>query len=417
MLFGGIDVTSTGGTSTGSGFMPMTVDVPIVLGAANSWSLGASILLTLSKGITGDQALAIELLGPGTNLQVAAPIETGPVRITGSSTTGLTLADTDGADLNGTNGQPVALSGLNLDAPANVGPLTFSGAYLTLRYGALRVNGPVTLTKGSTVLFDLPRPRPDGQPPSPPSGASPQITAAGAAILGSATLQIAEECAPTGTVLTLVQAQGGISGVFTDPSGGPVTNGQTIEPATNACSHASSAAPLRIDYSTNAVTATVLSPAASQAGNGSPVTLAPPEALRTYRDPHSGSANALQAGLMHFSRTYGRSRICRLLSRHRAILSFFGLEPGRLEADLTDPPTGAQRGSVGTPASVTVARATQEVDASGKARLTLTPTRGGKQLLRRARRRHRDLDLNLQAVLTPASGPQISRNLPLKARS
>ncbi|TMK40921.1 MAG: hypothetical protein E6G56_05895 [Actinobacteria bacterium] len=425
-LTGGIDVvTSSTGSGTGVSSSPMDVSVPIVLGADNSWSLGADSSLGMPDAITGAHALNVALAG-SFGMQ---SVEVGPLTITGSGGAAGVFFGAPGVDgdLNGTSGQPVNLSHVFLEERGTTGPLTFSDGYLLVGIpgfgGQLHTTGALTLSGATSVEFDEP----------PPGASSPEITTAGAANLGSATLRIAESCPSPGTVFTLVQAQGGISGVFTDLTGAPITNGETIQPAAGSCGSSSSPLPLRIDYAANAVTATVLSSAASSQQSSSSASqqpLANPSVPNPYPGPGPTSppapltagvdagrtARELLDGMVLFSRRQRHAHSSGLLTSRGAALSFTGLESGVLQVHLVDrSPAPAHTGRA-VAAATTIARGAQRVGASGRAAVTLRATPRGKLLLRRARRQRRSVKLLLAARLVPASGTPISRTLAVRLR-
>ena len=252
---GGIDVPTT---ELGSGNGEMgeggtSIEVPIVLGGANSWSLGPYVSISVS-GVTGSYPLVVS----GDNdplIAMAAPVEVGPVTISDTDVlAGQFGPSVTPGDLNGVDGQPVTLDDSVLSAYATVGPLTMNGGVLSLG-GFTNVAGfgmplsadSVNLSASTEVSAEL-----------EPAGAAPQLESAGVVNLASAELALSDPCEAPGTVTTLVQAQGGLVGTFTDADGNPITNGEIIEPVYPCTTGV--ADPIEINYTANAVTATLESP-------------------------------------------------------------------------------------------------------------------------------------------------------------
>jgi hypothetical protein len=243
-LDGGIDVPTTA-LGSGNGVMGLGttgINVPIVLGAANSWSLGPHVSLSVGGDITGSFPLAIS--GDSDALiALGAPVEVGLMTISDTVVVvgGFSPSDPPG-DLNGVDAQPVTLDDSVLDGNAAVGQLTMDGG--ELNFGVLTA-ASINLSGSTQVNDEL-----------QPAGAAPDLTSSGAVNLASAELAVSDDgCEPSGTVTTLVQAQGRIVGTFTDSEGNPITNGEIIQPAYGCPTD--TADPIEINYTTNAVTATL----------------------------------------------------------------------------------------------------------------------------------------------------------------
>jgi len=267
-LTGGIDANTieegTGQGLAGSG--GTTIDLPLVLGAANSWSVGpAPGALDIWGSVTGNHPLAVTL-GEGDPLELAGNTDVGPIIITGRSGVTFGGPDADG-DLNGTDGEPVELKGGSLTGGGRVGPLTLEAAGVEPGFpgsgGKLEVNGDLSLDSASNFTIE-----------ENPAGRTREATVSGHARLGSAKLTLFEACVQAGSTFTLLRAQGGVSGQFTGPGGVPVTNGQLLENLSpNGCGANDPAPALRIEYGPETVTATAVpvaaAPIAAQGGSGS----------------------------------------------------------------------------------------------------------------------------------------------------
>jgi hypothetical protein len=240
----------TGQGLAGSG--GTTLGMPLVLGGANAWSVGpAPGALDLAAPVTGDHPLAVTLTGGGLDFEAATDV--GPITISGHSGVSFGGAEANG-DLNGSDGQPVVLKGGSLQGGGRVGPLTLEGAGVEPGFpgsgGTLEVNGSLSLDSTSNFVIE-----------DNPNGKTREVTARGDAQLGSARLTLFEGCVEPGSTLTLVRAQGGVAGQFTDPEGAPIENGEVLENLTpSGCGpQRSDPAPaLRIEYGPETVTATAL---------------------------------------------------------------------------------------------------------------------------------------------------------------
>ncbi len=244
-------------TVTGGAIPDLGLDIPITLGAPQTWSIKGVNGVVIQPGLTGStQALHVNLSNEGSLALGNTEIGAVTVESNGLSEFGITMV---GTSLNGTDGNPVSLSagaGLAVTAssPSKIGPLTMSGGGLLIGQGVtpdatLAVDGGVTLDSESGLRLDI------DHPGATPGADYSQLTASGTVNLAGATLAIlgpdgGGECPSlaVGETDTLVMTTGSLEGTFAGvPDGGIV--------AVN-CSKTS---PLvRIDYTESAVTATVV---------------------------------------------------------------------------------------------------------------------------------------------------------------
>jgi hypothetical protein len=266
---GGITAAPFGnGTGPGGAF----IGLPITLGANQTWSItsgsNGSSGLGINANVTGSpDTLAVHFGNPvpsPTVLQFGVDsevdVELGAITVTGSGASGVNL---ENASVNYTDGNPVSISGgAGLSAgPGRTGPLTMSGGSIeiggrSLMPGAseLTVAGGVSLDSTSELFMSINR-------GAGTAGTDyPQLSATGDVDLGSAQLTLS---APGGTcptfhvgdVLTLVTTTGSLTGTFAR-----VPNGSTVP-----VNCVGTEPTVRINYTSSAVTATVL------AGGGAPV--------------------------------------------------------------------------------------------------------------------------------------------------
>jgi hypothetical protein len=264
-LDGGLDVPTTE-LGSGDGVMgegATVVNVPIALGAANSWSLGPHVSLSLNGTVTGNYPLLITS-DTGAFIFPYDPIEVGPLTISDTNVeAGTPCAPGVLGDLNGVDEQPVTLDNSLLVGNATIGALRMDGG--ELEPGVLSA-ASVDLSGSTQVESGL-----------QPDGAAPELTSSGAVDLASAELAVGDgDCEAPGTVTTLVQAHGGIVGTFTDSEGNPISNGEVIQSASGCPTD--TADPIEINYTTTTVTATLdplapPSPAPSPAPSPSPLSV------------------------------------------------------------------------------------------------------------------------------------------------
>ena len=301
------------------------VDLPIVLGANQTWTLSGGVSLDIRGAVTGSSfSLAVTLGGRSSLYLDGAAVSVGPVTVTGADPSQVDgnsfhngyLSVFSGGSINGagTNPNSVTVTDvyLNLDQ-SNVGPLTISGVTLsTGDNGGQFAHRAVASVQGSLAL------KPSGMYISkgiyPPSGGglpvpgfdSSELTATGNIALNSALFLLQSsnynssgqpDCNPTlpvGAVYTLVAAGGTLTGTFdnylTRPAS-PINNGDVI-PVILGCSYLS---PLvQINYTPHTVTATVLPPlTAPTIGTA---TAGPAQATVTFSPP-AGNAAGYPAGM------------------------------------------------------------------------------------------------------------------------
>jgi hypothetical protein len=267
-------------TTSGSSTPHPELDLPIALGAPQTWTFEGPTGGTQDAGLGGSvtgpgEALGVTL-GGFQSLGLTADDEVGPVTITGAnpSHSGPT-AELNGsvlngrvgshpAKLNGTDGNPVSVTDATFAGYNDtVGPLTTHGAYVDtgapeVPAGTLAVNGNATFDSGSVVGFII------ADDTGATSGTdNSELTATGDIALGAAQISLAilgainTTCPtlPSGSVYTLVSTSGSISGTFAG-----VPDGTEIQLGNINCNGPPSQK-LRINYhetgSPQTVTATV----------------------------------------------------------------------------------------------------------------------------------------------------------------
>jgi hypothetical protein len=253
---------------------------PITLGAPQTWSFDGNAVdgqVGFAEEISGPaQPLTIEVAHFG-GIDLEAAIEAGPMTIKGTSTPAGVVAlfpvGPKKAGLNGTDGNPVNMTGgaslIFASGQSTVGPLTMSGGYIgtfIAESGMLSVNGSATLDSTSTFAPNI------NQSGTVAGTDYSQLNASGSIGLGNAKLSLSGASFPKGggtpncptlspnDVDTLVNATGGITGKFAG-----VENGAEL--TVNCSGFAGTPPTVRIKYTPNAVTATVL-PEASGGGSG-----------------------------------------------------------------------------------------------------------------------------------------------------
>ncbi len=249
---GGLTATTT---STGVG-QPSSLTFPIALNSPQTWSVSAGGL-SLGGAVTGNAdirpALDVKFPSEGSSnpfLDLNGSTEVGAVSATGIGTLGL------GTSLNGTDGNQISLSrGAALDvngSPSRVGPLTITGGQISDLIGStVSVKGGVTLDKGSSLGMLI------GYVGTPQNNRS-QISASEPVSLGNATLLLpgAGSFCPSfvaGDVYTLVTTTTGpLTGTFSG-----IPDGTVVPVGSTDCGPAGPM--VQINYTTNAVTATVVS--------------------------------------------------------------------------------------------------------------------------------------------------------------
>lgn len=220
--------------------------MPLNLVAPQTWYVGESASVSVGDVTGTPEALTIALSG-GSHLQ-GANIETGPISVTGSGT----LELPPGADLNGTDRNPVELHQARL-APTFLhtvmGPLTSTGGEIRLlvgeNYTELAVEGGLTLDSASTVTVPFERYNRTER------NLGALVTASGTVSLADANLALplaspyCPEGLEPGTIYTLITTKGSLTGTFAG-----IPNGTAIH--VENCPET-----LRINYTAHSVIATV----------------------------------------------------------------------------------------------------------------------------------------------------------------
>jgi hypothetical protein len=375
-LAGGIDLVvnhegSGEGTISDGG---ASISSPIELVADNSWSVGPTLgeNLNIVKPLGGAHSLSVTL-AMGSGLQFDGGGEVGPVTISGSRYSHVSLGGEEG--FNSADGDPVVLEDVSAEDVGHVGPLTLGpGSWLDagtrIVGGATEVLGALHAEAGATIGLYL---------PGSSEWAATLVRATGPAQLDGATLQPGEGCIAPGSTYTLIEAAGGISGSLRTPEGESITDGQVLPGAPEGCGPGVSAPPLRIDYSAHAVTATApgsapspqgSGPGGANSGAGTPST-GPSGGVAAY----AALARTLLAQVL--TTTGGHKRIETLL-RHDGETTTVG---ARIAGTLTVRWT-TRRGRH----TITLAVGMVNLSASGGGRLRIALTRSGRALLRHSGR-------------------------------
>jgi len=311
---------------------PVSSDVPIVLGAANTWTLsGGPVMFHQLGDLSGDQSLTVNMpSGENAELNLSgASDEVGAVTLNGGDMfLGTSVFGGGGpstitpGDLNGTNGNGVAITnGGLLDGAGTVGALTTTGSS-SLQPGAGSSLGvlsatSVTLDPASVVDFDI-----EGSGTSPGTDYD-QLTSTGAVNLAGAHLALfamsypagqAPQCLnpPRGTVYTLVSTTGSLGGTF---AGLPNNALDEIQ-----CGR--SPAVFRINYQETGATQTVTATAISvftwsgAAATGQDWSAAANWASGTAPAP-SGNVDVLQFPALNGCKHRGRRLLHQHQRRHR----------------------------------------------------------------------------------------------------
>ena len=259
--------------------------IPLSVDRTQTWQFDDGQVLFLGP-INGTSPLTLSLSNQG-DPDLEATDSTGSINLEGADTAdvGSTAIDNglvfipSGASVNA-GGSPTTITDSALYGLGTVGPLNTSGAGIYVGndmrpYGVLSVDGDATLDAASEVeMYTL---TPDHGTPAPNTN-YPQISVSGAINLASAKFEVAANCnLVVGTRYTLVDASGGLSGLFEKAPGfgsgkGDITNGdviQALEPPNSSCKRAGSTLPwLQFNYhdSTGKFTATVVAAPSRAAG-------------------------------------------------------------------------------------------------------------------------------------------------------
>jgi hypothetical protein len=279
---GGISA-STNATSLGLAALRM----PITLAGSQTWSIdgnGNGSQVGLYGNVTGApaDALTITLSGETFLGLNGNDVEVGPVTITGANTAATGNASfrngslsignpSAGGQLNGTDGSPVSLRNAGITSEnGTVGPLSVAGGNIQVGEGGpppmgkLTVNGALTLDGATDVRMFV-----NGSGTTEYS----QINASGTVDLGNAQLFASGDdghgncpALKRGDVATLITSAAGVSGTFAR-----IPDGTTVP---LGCS-SSSPPGLRINYTPNSVTATVVASTPPAPVEGRTATVAP----------------------------------------------------------------------------------------------------------------------------------------------
>jgi hypothetical protein len=244
--------------------------MPITLSAPQSWSIdgnGQDSGIGLYANVTAPSAdtLGITLsnqtfLGLNGN-----DVEVGPVSITGSDTTAsgnsvfkngvLAVGNpSDGGQLNASDGNPVSVTHAGIFAQsASVGPLTTTGANIQVGEGVpsgatLTVNGTLTLDGATALLMFFNQAGTTAGRDYSQVNATGRVDLAGARLIASGG---GAGCPAlnNGDVDTLITSPAGVTGTF-----GGIPDGTTVPVGCPATQQPA----IRINYTPNAVTATVV---------------------------------------------------------------------------------------------------------------------------------------------------------------
>jgi hypothetical protein len=250
-------ITAKGAASSGPLRVGPTLEVPITLSTSQTWSIDGGNGLLLQSGVSGStDALEVKLSHQGG--LALGNTDVGPITVTsaGFSEFGLVMF---GTSLNGTDGNPVSVSGgagllIESPNPSSMGPLTMSGGALLIGQGTtpdttLAVKGGVKLDSASQLRLDI-----DHAGTTPGTDFS-QLSATGAVNLEGASLLIlgpigGGKCPAltVGEAFTLVTTTGSLEGTFAGVPDGGIVGVDCGE-----------GYPLvRINYTAHTVTATVV---------------------------------------------------------------------------------------------------------------------------------------------------------------
>jgi len=265
---GGISATAPSGCC--SSYHPQ-LDLPIALSAAQTWSIdgggnGGEAGLETNEPVTGTtDALGLEL-GHQALVRLTGDDEVGAVTISGKETTsgignGIVVVGLPGtpSSLDATDSNPVSIKDAMLVGDnSTFGPLSSSGGIIAVGQGGspvgtVTVNGGVTLDSASSLQFVI-----AGSGTTAGTDYS-QLTASGTVNLEGARLALSAVNAggcvtlTAGDSYTLVTTTGSLLGTFAGVSNGATAGIGTPSP----CGPSSLKA--QINYSSNTVTATLVS--------------------------------------------------------------------------------------------------------------------------------------------------------------
>jgi len=267
-------ITATAPSACCSSYHP-GLDLPIALGAAQTWSIdgggnGGEAGLETREPVTGTtDALDLEL-GHQALVRLTGDDEVGAVTIAGKEPTagvvnGFVVVGYPGApgSLNATDGNPVTVSdAVLMGSDGTFGPLSSSGGTIDVGQGGspvgtFTVNGGVTLDATSGLQFVIAGSGTTAGTDYSQLRASGTVNLAGARLSLSAVNNGGCVTLTAGTTYTLVSTTGSLLGTFAGVPNGAKTGIGTPSP----CGPSSLKA--QINYTANTVTATLVSASSS----------------------------------------------------------------------------------------------------------------------------------------------------------
>jgi hypothetical protein len=281
-IFGSFPLTLGAGGLTAlpdassAGFTTAELDLPIVLGASQTWSVSGSSgagperllnnTLHLGGEVSGAGSALTVKMADGVGLYAGGAVEVGPLTIEGAQAEGLTISNgvldlAEGAALDSVDGEPVDLSHVYFAGAGAVGALHTSDASLAVgetgeHAGKLQATS-VTLDRDTSVGFEI-----RGTSPAPGVDYG-EIVADGPVNLADAFLAIYVpkpcEAPSVGQVYMLLETSGELTGSF----GGAFEGAEIPVEFFKECGTQPSVK-VKIEYhrggAVNTVTATVLAP-------------------------------------------------------------------------------------------------------------------------------------------------------------
>lgn len=251
---GGITASTSVTASRGA-----TLRAPITLAAPQTWTITANQGLGdlgIESTVTGASVPLDVHLANQASLGVTGDIEAGSVTVTGSGTglqSGIVAIGPGGGSLNASDGHAVSFAGGAglVGFGGTVGSVTMSGGQLQVgdpgpSSGIFTVAGSLTLESSELSSFV-------GQAGGMPGVDYSQLRVTGAVNLANARLRLSNVTSTCpvlirGEVLTLISAEGAVTGTFAGvPQGGQIA----VSCSTSAPMSA------RINYTSHAVTATI----------------------------------------------------------------------------------------------------------------------------------------------------------------
>ncbi len=379
--------------------------IPITLGASQTWSIngGPNAFHSQGLGFSGNisgatSTLAVSFSGAFPVLAFDADVEVGPVTVTSDAThgggvlLGYSRAPLHPASLNGTDGNPVSLSGGAgiTSVKGAIGPLTLVDGFIYLGggpgAGTLAVDGGVTFSSRSRLEALITH-------PGTVAGTDySQLSATGTVSLAGASLDLYngegfdEEGTPCealtpGEVDTLVTTTGSLTGTFKG-----VPDGTTIPVQ---CSPPGTSPNVKINYSAHNVTATVATAGSSPKGS--------------KREKEQATQIATLLG-REITPSGKAAKIAVLLRSGAFSTSFRALAAGTAVINWYQVPPGAKLAKKAKPKPVLVASGQRSFSAAGTAKIKIKLTAAGKRLLKHAKK----LKLTAKGTFTPTGKTPIT---------